>query len=161
MVKRIITISALFGLLIILAFYELVAVNNLITVAGGVATGVAGSAMRGAAANITIGMGVTSAMQGGVELVNTLIPNATTVGGCSGGAGYGLDNKIKCVTITHGSTVEPSNITQTLGTPTMEVKLLGSLTGYVQTNGASVSASADITILNTINSMLDGGRYIE
>lgn len=31
MVKRIITISALFGLLIILAFYELVAVNNLIT----------------------------------------------------------------------------------------------------------------------------------
>ena len=31
MVKRIITISALFGLLMILAFYELVAVNNLIT----------------------------------------------------------------------------------------------------------------------------------
>ena len=31
MVKRIITISALFSLLIILAFYELVAVNNLIT----------------------------------------------------------------------------------------------------------------------------------
>ena len=135
--------------------------SNMISIAGGIASGIVSTKMRGAGKAISLTMGVSQAAEGTLQLMNTLIPNPTTVGGNAGGAGYGLLSNIRCVCITHSSSVEPNSVNEIIGTPTMAVKVLGTLTGYVETAGASVSASADITILNTINSMLDGGIYIE
>ena len=49
----------------------------------------------------------------------------------------------------------------TIGLPLAKTVRLGTLTGYVQTSNASVSAQAEKQIIEEVNAMLDGGIYIE
>lgn len=137
------------------------AASNMITIGTGIASGLISTKMKGAGKMVSAVMGISQTAQGTLQLANTLIPNPTTVGGSSGGAGFGLLENIRCVTISHGTSVEPNSVNNVIGTPAMGVKLLGELTGYVETEGASVSAVADVKILDKVNALLDGGVYIE
>lgn len=65
-----------------------------------------------------------------------------------------------CYTISHPTNVEPSVFTSTLGRPCNKVVSLSTLTGYVQTIGASVS-TPNSNSSTVINQLLDGGVYIE
>ena len=64
------------------------------------------------------------------------------------------------VSICHNTNVEPSTVTSTIGRPLNAVRQLSALSGYVQTDGISVQAAND-EINDQINSMIDGGIYLE
>lgn len=101
----------------------------------------------------------TGLASGLINLANSLTPQGNSVCGNSGGVG-GYDT-VGVYCVYHGSTVEPSSISDVCGTPSCAVRSLGSLSGYVQTQGASVAISGHADEADKINSLLDGGVYIE
>jgi len=94
-------------------------------------------------------------------IMNGLEPLPSCVGGNSGGAALGLANTVYCYTIFHDTNVLPDSVSAIMGTPSREVKSLGSLSGYVQTIGASVSGDMLESERSQLNQLLDGGIYIE
>lgn len=98
-------------------------------------------------------------------ITNALSPQPTCIGGNSGGAFLGLTgysgHKIYCFTVFHDTTVAPSSVSAEKGTPYNGVLSLSSVSGYVQTAGASVAGNMTDTERETINNLMDGGIYIE
>lgn len=129
--------------------------NALLSGAGAAAAGV-GSLFTG-----NVGGALSSGIAGIQGIMNNLEPMPTCVGSHSGGAVFGLDNKAYCISVFHDTNVLPDSISAICGTPAREVKSLSSLSGYVQTVGASVAGSMTDTERTRINQMLDGGIYIE
>lgn len=82
------------------------------------------------------------------------------VGGYGGASGF-YDTAIQINLICHNTNVTPASINTVMGRPLFASRSLSSLTGYVETYNASVSVSAPDSIINAINSALDGGVYIE
>lgn len=121
-------------------------------------TALAGTA-GGVAAAVSAGnvMGVAAA----AASLAAVRPIGASVGGIGGGAGGGLDLNLRCFTICHDTIVTPNSIANTLGTPTMAQQSLANKSGYVKTLYASVSGSMTSEERQLINSMLDGGIYIE
>lgn len=127
--------------------------------------------------NVDIGKEVTSLIGGvasaamgnplgaGMGLLSgltALVPNQTTIGGISGcSTNYVSFQTVYCYTVSHDTIAEPASVTAVMGTPYMKTDKIGNHTGYVKTNGASVSAPALAGILDSINKSLDGGVYIE
>lgn len=93
---------------------------------------------------------------------NAIQPNLMTVGGISGasGASENLFNTM-CTVVAHDTIATPDSVRAIMGTPNMSVKKLSTLSGYVQTVGASVNAPTSANNITTLNSLLDGGVYIE
>lgn len=83
------------------------------------------------------------------------------VGGIGGGAGVGLDLNISCYTVAHNTIVEPADMVATMGRPTMKPLQLSTLTGFCQCANAHVSAPAEASELDAIDSYLNSGFYIE
>ena len=48
-----------------------------------------------------------------------------------------------------------------MGTPTMRVKPLGNVRGYLETRGAAISGNMTATEHAELNALLDSGVYIE
>lgn len=131
-------------------------VANTILSAGQSAAASAGAFLTG---NIAGGIGGSlGTIQG---IMNNLEPLPTCVGGNSGGAALGLANTVYCISVYHDTNVAPDSVSAIMGTPSREVKSLGSLSGYVQTVGASVAGSMTETERSQINRLLDGGVYLE
>lgn len=120
-------------------------------IVGGVASGVSGNV------NGMLGGGLS----GITGFFNNMQPLPSCVGANGGGAVFGLENKVYCYTVFHDTNVTPDSVSAIMGTPTREVKNIGSLSGYVQTVGASVAANAEAPIIDEINRYLDNGVYIE
>lgn len=127
---------------------------NAITSIGGAAGAVA-AGMNPAVAAAVAGLGIANAIQ----------PQAMSIGSNGGGAFLGLTGfsgkKVYCFTIFHDTTVSPSSVSAEKGTPHNGVLALTSVLGYVQTMGASVSGSMTDAEREEINSLMDGGIYIE
>lgn len=114
--------------------------------------GVVGAAMGNPAA----------ALGGALGVANSLKPTPTCIGSNSGGAILGINaDVVTCYTVFHDTTVSPSSVSAEKGTPYNGVLSLASVTGYVQTDGASVAGSMTDTERDQINSLMDGGIYIE
>lgn len=121
-----------------------------------------------------IGAGVNPAITAAVEalgITNALQPSPTCIGGNSGGALLGLveytAQHVYMFSVFHDTSVAPTNPSAIKGTPFNAVTPLSAISGYVQTTGASVAgggvgepAMTD-TERQNINSLLDGGIYIE
>lgn len=129
------------------------------------ATSIVGSTVAGAA---IIASGGTAAAMGaklGAAAIAGIIggntPSLNTVSGGGGGAALGLRKESYLIEVTHNTNVTPSSVSSVIGTPTMAVKTLSTLSGYVQTKCASVSISGDEKSTTDINNMLDSGIYIE
>lgn len=90
-----------------------------------------------------------------------LTSHPTCVGGIGGGAGVGLDTKIICYTVAHNTVVNPSDMQQTMGLPTMKPLQLSALTGFCQCANAHVEAPAMANELDAIDVYLNTGFYIE
>jgi len=121
------------------------------TLAAGAVTGGAGLVIGGA------GAAINSLVQGTLsERVNT-----QTNGSLSSAIGRYVGNEIILLKLKKKTQMNPADITATLGNPTAKCDTIGNYTGYVQTSGASVSANATYEELQQINSLLDGGVYIE
>lgn len=126
-----------------------------------VMTALGSSALAIGGAMATGGSSLAMASTGFLGIQNSLSPQPSCIGGACGGAGMGVDNNVRCYTIFHDTTVAPSNVSAVFGTPTNAVMALSTITGYVQTVGASVSGDMELTEKKKINSMLDSGIYIE
>jgi len=68
---------------------------------------------------------------------------------------------IEIVVISHDTNVDPSNMTSNYGRPCNKVLSLSGLSGYVQTTNANVSTWAPKQYKDEIDSLLNGGVYIE
>ncbi len=138
--------------------------------AGGVSVGkqittAIGATVAGAAIVASGGSAAAMAAKiGGAAIAGVIggnMPNVSSISGGGGGSSLGLRKKSYIFEITHDTTVSPSSVSNSIGTPAMAQKTLGSLTGFVQTRAASVSAPFYGPILEECNSLLDGGVFIE
>ena len=111
--------------------------------------------------------GVASALSGNLggvagAALDAIDPQMQTAGGLGGTSAYStrfLDFEVWCVI--HNTLYEPANLSAVCGTPTGEIKQLGTISGYVQTRNASVSTDGFGGVNAEINGLLDGGVYIE
>lgn len=95
-------------------------------------------------------------------------PEQRVMGGFSGsvlGATLGATQtrwqNFRLICTALNSTTDPSNIRSSIGNVCAKSVSLGSLTGYCQTSGASVSISGYDSERDQINSLLDGGIFLE
>lgn len=103
-----------------------------------------------------------AALGGALGVANSMKPTPTCIGSNSGGAILGVDaDKVYCYTVFHDTNVSPSSVSAEKGTPYNGVLSLASVTGYVQTEGASISGAMTDTERTMINELMDGGIYIE
>lgn len=122
----------------------------------GAAAGIATGNVAGAAAGVLAGIG------------SVISPTEQKMlGACSGSvlgsilaANVSRWQQFVCSVTYHTTPQNYSDITSTQGNATMKVLNLSGLTGYVQTDGASVSAPATDQELDEINAYLDSGIYI-
>lgn len=88
--------------------------------------------------------------------------HVSCVGGNGGGAGIGLGREICCYTVSHAPCVNPADMKDTMGLPTMQAMSLSTLTGYCQCANAHVAATgAEAQELDEIDTYLNSGFYIE
>lgn len=104
-------------------------------------------------------LAIGTAAINGLNMGMTPIPTSTTGGG--GGASLALRSDCYVMEITHDTNVTPDSVSIFMGTPTMAVKSLSGLSGYVECRNASVSAPFSESILQEINNYLNGGVYLE
>ena len=134
------------------------------------------TAFEGAHKTITAGLHAAHPLAGaatkadaiftGIDAVYDTIDAALTrhntcIGGIGGGAGTGLSLYAKCFTVAHPTVINPSDMIQTMGGPTMKPVLLSSCTGYCQCVNAHVDAPAMASELDAIDAFLNSGFYIE
>ena len=129
--------------------------SNVLSAAGN-AAGIAGNAMT-----MNIGGAVQSGIGMAQSIFNAMQPSSTCVNGGGGGAAMGLSGTVYCYTIFHDTSDAPEDTNAVMGSPTMAVKSLGSLSGYVQTSGAAIRGNMLDSERQQLNSLLDGGIFIE
>ena len=128
------------------------------------------SAMGAIGAGVGAGAGVLAAASGAAAvavgaagILGMLMqskPLPSSIG--TGGGGAFTDGYIpQCFTIYHNTNVDPSSVAAAIGTPTMAVKTIGTLSGFVQTREASVNASCYEDVRTEINNLMDGGFFYE
>lgn len=125
--------------------------NSLVAAGGAVAGMMAGGPAAGAGAIASL----TAATRG------AMIGTPSAIGGGGGGAASGLSTNLECITVYHDTNVLPASVAAAIGTPAFEYKSLGSLSGFVQAHSASISGSMTDTEREMINSLLNGGIFIE
>lgn len=85
----------------------------------------------------------------------------TCIGGIGGGAGYGLDRNVTCISVKHDTVVNPSDMQSTMGVPTMKPLQLANCTGYCECANAHIAAPAHADVLNQIDMYVNSGFFIE
>lgn len=107
--------------------------------------------------------GVSQAVGGGAASImgamSSLQPVPHSVGG--GGGGFVGTYGVTVTSVFHDTNVSPDSVAARIGTPSMAVKTIGSLSGFIQTRGASVNASCYDDVRAEINSLMDGGFFYE
>lgn len=126
---------------------------------------VIGGLVGSAVASATISNPVAGAVSVGASAITGFLgatmPMPMSIGSGGGSAFMDGNNNIICFTECHNTNVDPSSVTAFMGTPTMQVKSLAGLTGYVECKCASVALPASDVIINKVNNTLNGGIYIE
>lgn len=134
-------------------------IGSIVGGALGVAGGVVGSVISG---GVGMGLGLASASASAINGIhNSLVSNPSSVGSSGGGSSWYCRTKIACTVISHNTTVSPDQMNDIQGRPYMRAINLTNLKGYVQTINISVDCDLPDDKLNQLNSMLDGGVYIE
>ena len=126
-------------------------------VAGAVGAIASGASMGGAAGAAVGALGAIS----GVMAANT--PTSSSIGGGGGGASQGLTGNCVVTVISHNTDPLPTDLDadDIMGTPTMKVKSLANVRGYLETRGAAISGNMTATEHAELNALLDSGVYVE
>lgn len=122
--------------------------NGLTAIAKGIGTAVT--------ASIKPEFAIAYAIAGGIDVIGDVNQGG---GGLSGSASVALDKAVHCTTCLHDTVVNPSTYASVKGLPSGRCGLISS--GYVQTDKFSVIGSMLDDERIEINSMLDGGIYVE
>lgn len=126
---------------------------------GGVAAGVGGIAA-------TLATGGAAAVAAGTAAIagefNGMTPLPSSVGSAGGGAIMALFGFLpRCMVVFHDTVVPPESVIDIIGTPTMAVRDLAGLTGYVECRNAHVAIDGHDTAAAEIDNYLNNGIYIE
>lgn len=138
------------------------------------ALGLSSTALNSTAMGIgalVVGTGLIGASVGiGASLINGIVNSQSRQLGSVGSTGSvvgtlsTLDGvtfgQVALLMLVQSTNVEPSSMVSTVGLLNKKVQVLGTLTGYVETKNASVSASNTI-VNNILNNYLNGGIYLE
>lgn len=111
---------------------------------------------QGAVAGFTGNMGMFA---NGV--VNAVTPNHQSVGGIGNSSAVGIDLSMKCVVVNNDTVALPSTYASIHGYPYGKIGRVGSFTGFVQTQNASVNIAGRTDDSIRLNALLDAGIYIE
>lgn len=104
---------------------------------------------------------IPGAVVSGFNAITSLMQNYPgSVGGMGGSSSFNAEETIILCMKSHDTNIEPSSMASVCGRPLNQVKTLSSLSGYVQTYNASVGVKNN-QIAQQINSLLDGGVYLE
>lgn len=122
--------------------------NNLLQFATGGLASAAGGNLAGVISTAT-------------ATINSMTPNTTCIGGASGGAGIGINQNAEITVIYHDTAAAPSAYSPIIGTPSMVVKSIANLTGFVQTDHFQLSKDTLSANVDEVNALMDGGVYIE
>lgn len=129
--------------------------------------GISNLALPKAAQSIITGAGAVAAKNpigvglAALNFADAVTPNFSCIGGLDGIAAIATNQNITCYTVFHDTNVAPNSEIATIGAPTMAPKSLSTLTGFVQTNSASVEGAMSAPERNKINRLLDSGIFIE
>lgn len=129
----------------------------------GVLSGV-GTVIAGVGATVaTGGMGALAMTVGGAAnaALSANKRGISTSGGYGGRAGATLEPNIRLMVYSKITSQSPSSMINPLGRPSGRTLALSTLSGYVQTLNASIPAIGPGNELDSVNSLLDGGVYIE
>lgn len=114
---------------------------------------VAGGFMSAAGGAASVAMGLSNAINSASQKM--YLSRGTLSGGAAGADDY-ID-----VCCNYHPSADVSELGAVIGRPCNKVLPLSSLTGFVQTSGASVDIAAELEVRNAINNLLDGGIYVE
>lgn len=137
---------------------------NVGKVAGAIGVGlgaiasVAAGVVTGGAATVALGSGLAASAGG---LISALGGESGGGGGLSGSAVTGLDNEIKCWTVSRDISDSQSSLDPVIGKPVFAKHTIGSYSGYVQTDGCCIAGNMLDQERETINRLCDGGIYYE
>lgn len=132
---------------------------------GGILAGIGGIAGGiGAVATGGMSLGAAAAIGGGLYAagVSSLSQNIRATGSFSGG--YNVKSggtTIHLEIFRNESVQEPGEYVDTIGNPCMKTRTINGLTGYCQTDDFQVSGTMTETEKSEINSLMNGGVYIE
>lgn len=132
--------------------------SNINPLGSSMATGSVAAAGIGAAL-ATSGAGLVAA---GTAAIAGTISGITADPICVGSTGGGIFSDgpvIQCATLCRDTVVDPASVAAVMGTPTMATKKPAA--GYVETRCFSVSGTMTDRERTEINSLMDGGVYIE
>lgn len=93
--------------------------------------------------------------------ISSFAPIPQTVGGVSSAAAVGTSCKFKIISIAHDTTVTPDSVKSVIGTPAFQKKMIGSLSGYIQCQNASINANCRQSERDVVNGYLNSGFFYE
>lgn len=96
---------------------------------------------------------------GAAATLQTLQPLPYTAGAMGGSSNLIYD--LQCFVLSRNTAEEPQGSAATHGIPLFKTVSLGTLSGYVQTRGASVSGAFHAGQYDRVNALLDSGVFIE
>lgn len=130
---------------------------------GNISSNGLGAISSGVAAGLSYATGNEfGAIMSGFNAVTSLMSRSVGSVGINGGfSSFDIEPKIVLYAISHDTNVEPSNLSSTAGRPLNEQVSISSLKGYCQTVNANVSAPTSDDNINRINSIMNGGFFIE
>ena len=95
-------------------------------------------------------------------IMNNITPQSTAIGSCGGLSSIDLLRlPVTLTSVFHDTNIIPSSVNAVMGTPTMAVKTISALTGYVQTSNFSLEAACPDEDRNIVNNFMDSGVFIE
>ena len=138
--------------------------TNQIANVGNTVAGLTGGVI-GAGASLLSGNPVPALIGGISAVANGFYSAAQTsssvIGSYSGGRSEYTSRVIKLTVEKFLTSNEPDNLTAVEGRPVCKVDTLTNYTGYIRTQGFSISLTANKYVIDSINAKLDAGIYIE
>lgn len=95
------------------------------------------------------------------QAINAFVPTPQTVGGLGTSASMGLTQQFKIWSVVHQPISDPDSIVNVMGSPTFMQKKIGTLSGFVQCQNASVNANCRASEREVVDDYLNSGFFYE
>lgn len=93
--------------------------------------------------------------------VASFAPIPQSVGGVSSAAAVGTSCFFKIISVVHDTNINPDSVKQVIGTPAFEKKNIGSLSGFIQCQNASIDANCRESEREVVDNYLNSGFFYE
>lgn len=133
-------------------------ITGAVGVGVGAVAAVAAGVVTGGAAAVALGGGLASSASG---LLSAMGGETAGGGGLNGSAVTGLDKAVVCSVVSRQLTDTQANLNPIIGKPVMAKHTIGTYSGFVHTDGMSISGNMTETERETINGAFNGGAYYE